>query len=118
MLSESAVVTAAAAARDVTDDVSVTEAASVSENAVRPGLTQLWCSERRPRDPAGMVPATPPAGTRTPGWPGEVPKRRATAEPGPYNDFDAAEGPTSAIVERRRIPDDDEGDDEATVVGI
>lgn len=64
-----------------------------------------------------MVPATPPAGTRTPGWPDEVPKRRATAEPGPCNDLD---GPTSVIVERRKISDviEDADDDETTVVGV
>ena len=114
LISEEAVVTADVAARDVATDVSVTEATSVSENAVRPGLTQLWCSERRPRGP-GMVPATPPAGTRTPGWPDEVPKRRATAEPGPCNDLD---GPTSVIVERRRISDvTEDEDDVVTAVG-
>jgi len=95
------------------------EAGSVSGNAERPGLTQLWCSERRPRDP-DEVPLTLPAGTRTPDWVDELPKRRATAELGPCSGLDAVDGRTSAIVERRRNSDVikyDEDDDASGVTG-
>jgi len=87
-------------ARDVTADVIVLEAASASENTVRPGMTQLWCSERRPPD-RNELPPTIAAGTRAPGWTEVEPKRRATAEPGPCSGPDANDGHISAITERR-----------------